>query len=364
MKSIIYVVSPTERTSRPVEPATFAELEAKERQDLQAWIIDKPEVLGESLLLITTEFDRFDRSDRRLDLLLLDKQCTIVVAELKLDAQGTFADQQTIRYASFCSTMTMDDVVWYHSIASGMTKEQSGEAIRKFLDLPDLPELTREPRIILAAGSFQDQELTSTVMWLRKFGVDISCVELTPYRYPGDDHHILLVPRILIPLPEAEEYQVRVEKKEQSEIARQKDSRFFDLWHMVLEEYKALGPTLPGPQNPSRVDYMQLKFGNKHIHYEWCLRQRNKTVDVAIHFETAHRESSVALLEKTLEGLPDVGSAMPYPMESGAWGQKWAQLMFRIPYEGSMPDRSVASRTAQAMQILVDKTYSVVSLLK
>ena len=64
--------------------------------------MDRPEVLGEPLLLITSEFEE---SDKRLDLLLLDRSARLVVAELKLDASGTLADQQAIRYAAFCSTI-------------------------------------------------------------------------------------------------------------------------------------------------------------------------------------------------------------------------------------------------------------------
>ena len=111
MSDPIYVVDPATKQSIQVMPTKFAELNVKECKDLQAWLINKPEVLGETLLLISNEFSKFDKSNKRLDLLLLDKQGKLVIAELKLDASGTLADQQAIRYAAFCSTMTMDDVV-------------------------------------------------------------------------------------------------------------------------------------------------------------------------------------------------------------------------------------------------------------
>ena len=110
--------------------------------------------------------------------------------------------------------MTMADVVELYERSAGKSYEEGVEGICSFLGTGELPELNGEPRVMLVAGTFADQELTTTVMWLRKFGLDISCIELTPYRYPGDNSNILLVPKILIPLAEAREYQISVERKE------------------------------------------------------------------------------------------------------------------------------------------------------
>jgi len=68
-------------------------------------------MLGEELLVITSEFSRFDKSNKRLDVLALDKFGTIVIIELKLTAEGSHADLQAIRYAAFCSTMTMANII-------------------------------------------------------------------------------------------------------------------------------------------------------------------------------------------------------------------------------------------------------------
>ena len=111
MSELLFIVDPVSKQLSPVEPVSFADIGVKERQDLEAWVTSHPLVLGEELLVITSEFDRFDRSDRRLDVLALDKNGYLVVIELKLDLSHSFADQQAIRYAAFCSTMTMDQVV-------------------------------------------------------------------------------------------------------------------------------------------------------------------------------------------------------------------------------------------------------------
>lgn len=358
MKDPIYVVNPEDRSTVVVTPTTFYDLNVKERQDLQEWLMNRPEVLGEDLLLITSEFDRFDRSDRRLDLLLLDRRCRLVIAELKLDAAGTLADQQAIRYAAFCSTMTIDDVVNLLAARTAQGREEAVSTIAAFVGLSE-PILDGEPRIILAAGAFNDQELTSTVMWLRKFRVDISCVELTPYRHPNDAGNILLVPKILIPLPEARDYVVSVERKERNEIDRKADTRFSDFYRIVLNEYASLDPTLPGPKNPSTQDWFLFGIGRGDMHYEWQVRRRPRFVYIAIHFESPDQQTNRERLSMLLDALPDLASNFRYESINGDWGSRgFTQFAIKIPFGTEMPDATIAREAAIAMRDLIAQTHS------
>jgi hypothetical protein len=359
MKDPIFLVDPATRNTVAVWPTTFFELNVKERQDLQAWLMNRTDVLGEPLLLITSEFDRFDKSDRRLDLLLLDKNARIVVAELKLDASGTLADQQAIRYAAFCSTMTMDDVLDLYARTSGASADAATQGICEFLQVQDLPRINGEPRVMLVAGSFEDQELTTTVMWLRKFGVDITCVEVTPYRYPGDEQRILLIPKTLIPLPEAREYQVSVERKEQAELLRNAPNVFSQFYGLVLDEYGKLDTLLTGPRNPSSQDWMSLHFGNGQMHYEWLVRKRAKAVDVAVHFEGRDQATNLRRLESLLEKCPGLANSFDRECIHGQWGKMYAQFAIRVPYEGAMPGPDIARDAADTMAKLVGITLPV-----
>ena len=155
-----------------------------------------------------------------------DSKGVVAVVELKLDANRSLADQQAIRYAAFCSTIKMEDIVALLAKRLSITLEDAATRICEFLGVDKPPMLGNHPRIILAAGSMDDPELTSCVLWLRTFGVDISCVELTPYRLPKS-LQIILVPRIIIPLPEAIDYVISVEQKEASEV-RSITGSFFD----------------------------------------------------------------------------------------------------------------------------------------
>ena len=198
-----------------LQPTPFVDLNVKERQHLEEWIKQNPEILGEKFLLIAAEFDKFDKSDKRLDLLMLDRGGRLAIVELKRDAAGSQADLQALRYAAFCSTMTFEEVATSYAKSAGLSDQEAKQKIVDFLGDPDYSRLPGEPRIVLAAGSFDDPEITSCVLWLRKFGVDITCVEITPYRMA--DSRLLLIPRVLIPLPEAKDYLVRVERKSEEE---------------------------------------------------------------------------------------------------------------------------------------------------
>ena len=73
------------------------------------------------------------------------------------------------------------------------------------------PEIaSARPRILLAARDFP-RELTTAVLWLRDSGLDVRCVRLLPYRVGGA---LVLDAAQVIPLPEAEDYPVRIRDRE------------------------------------------------------------------------------------------------------------------------------------------------------
>nr|MBJ6969754.1 hypothetical protein [Vibrio cholerae] len=57
----------------------FSELGFRERDHLQEWLAYQPDALGEELLIIQKEFDGFDDTRERLDLLALDKYGNLVI---------------------------------------------------------------------------------------------------------------------------------------------------------------------------------------------------------------------------------------------------------------------------------------------
>jgi hypothetical protein len=159
--------------------------EITERRDLEKWVMSNPQILGEDLLIVTNEYDKFDKTKERLDLLALDRDGKLVVIELKREESGRSVELQAIKYAAYCSTLTMDQLVPLRKQFLGRSGEtQTDEQIRSqlidFINNEDFEELDDRPRIMLVAQNFRP-EVTASVLWLRKFGLDISCVRLVAW---------------------------------------------------------------------------------------------------------------------------------------------------------------------------------------
>ena len=84
----MFVYDKKSKVFSSTEETDFRFHEIMERQHLEKWVVKFPEILGEELLIITTEYDKFDKTKERLDLLVLDKTGKLVVVELKREESG------------------------------------------------------------------------------------------------------------------------------------------------------------------------------------------------------------------------------------------------------------------------------------
>jgi len=97
-----------------ITESSFVGLNIWERKHIEEWIRTNPEMLGEDLLIVSIEFDRFSNSSDRLDVLALDRSGNLVVVELKRDSATGYADLQAIRYAAMVSSMTIELLLPYY----------------------------------------------------------------------------------------------------------------------------------------------------------------------------------------------------------------------------------------------------------
>ncbi|HEX8276731.1 MAG TPA: hypothetical protein VF615_29095 [Longimicrobiaceae bacterium] len=219
---MLFLVDPASKVASSISTSSFIDLQLKERYDIQEWVLSTPSLLGEDLLVVSTEFDRFDRTAERLDVLAVDRKGKLIIVELKRTAVGTAAELQALRYAAFCSTFSLEDVaeLFTKFLASrgesGISASDARDRIMDFVGDPSFQALDDKPRIILAAQDFPP-EITATVLWLRSFEVDLRCVRLTPYVVNGQ---LVIDSSVLIPLPETEAFQVRRERKEVEQAPR------------------------------------------------------------------------------------------------------------------------------------------------
>jgi hypothetical protein len=207
-----------------LEPTTFANAGYKEREDLQRLLKQQIEVIAPDTLIISEEFGEWEDSRRRIDLLGLDKNANLVVIELKRTEDGGHMELQAIRYAAMVSTLTFDASVkaFEQYLASAGVMSGAREKILEFLDWeqPDEDHFAQDVRIVLASAEFS-REITTSVLWLNDHGLDVKCIRLRPYK---DANRLLIDVQQVIPLPEAEDYQIRIrEKKVVERAARSQD---------------------------------------------------------------------------------------------------------------------------------------------
>lgn len=202
-----------------VVPSSFGELKIWERSHIQEWIRQAPEVLGEELLVVSIEFDRFQNSKDRLDILAIDRDGNIVVIELKRDPLSGYADLQAIRYAAMVSALTIENLLPFYMDyqrkylnIEDPSKETSITNIQEFVNKDNFSQLSNKPRIILCSEDFS-QEITTTVLWLNQNGLDITCITIKPYRF---EDRVIVVPSQIIPLQEAKKYLIEIQKKEET----------------------------------------------------------------------------------------------------------------------------------------------------
>lgn len=185
------------------------------------------------LKTIATEFSRWEDSSRRLDILAIDKKRNLHVIEFKRDNDAAHAELQALRYAAMLSVLSIKDLVqaglsYRQKTDSTVTEESWKTELLDFLGEKNTEEieLLAIPRIVLVSSQF-NKEITTTVLWLNKqfgateedeLGMYIMCIEVSVYELDGQRG---LHFDQIIPISQAEEYQVKARAKEKDSAKKQ-----------------------------------------------------------------------------------------------------------------------------------------------
>jgi len=220
-----------------IEMETMSNLKIRERQDLQDVLRSHIGAVAPDVLIISEEYTGWQDSKRRIDLLGIDRQGSIVVFELKRTTDGGHMDLQAIRYAAMVSALTFSEVV---DVFEQFLKKHGRTGHAKDLILEhvngDEDEVEASVgelvRVVLVSQDF-DSEITTAVLWLNEQGLDIRCVKLHPYQF---GEQIVFDIQQVIPLPEATDYMVKKRQKEAvQKAAIKRESRDFTKYRITTD---------------------------------------------------------------------------------------------------------------------------------
>ena len=227
----------TDEDFEPLDKTSFEAEHLLEREDIQRRLRDKPEILEEGLYILAEEYGDWKESNRLIDLLAVDSERRLVVIELKRSDEDSLMDLQAIRYAAMVADMTLEQAIDAHRTYlqnRGRDEEKTDSIVSAHLtdDAEDVGIDSENPRIILVSATFS-KELTTSVLWLNRIGIDIKCVKLQPWKTVDA---LFLESSQVIPIPEAEDYMVRMRNREE-EAQQQKEASRIET-HSGSEQFR------------------------------------------------------------------------------------------------------------------------------
>ncbi len=229
----------TNEALEAVHQDTLTTLGIKERDDLQRVLRDNIEAVSPDTLVIAEEYSNWKDSNRRIDLLGIDPDGSIVVIELKRTEDGGHMDLQAIRYAAMVSTLTFDQVVdAYDRFSKAIGKDADAkESLLAHLNC-EPEDIGEQTRIVLVSADFSS-EISTAALWLNQQGLNVTCIRLTAYK---DVESIYFDAQQIIPLPEAADFMVKsrekADERKSSRVSRGQDNTQY----IVTYKSEDIGP--------------------------------------------------------------------------------------------------------------------------
>lgn len=323
-----------------LKEVSFTELGYTERNHLQEWLANQPDALGEELLIIQKEFDGFDDTRERLDLLAIDKQGGLVIIENKLDDSGRNVVWQALKYASYCSTLSKTQIseIYQKYLDKSGPGNDAKYQICEFLGQEDFDEVVLNPgndqRIIMVAAQFR-KEVTSTVLWLLKHRIFVKCFKATPFQ---DGKDLFLNIEQIIPLPEAEELMIGITEKEVEEQTSERGQATrhqlrTDFWHLTLEALRSANVELYGNVSPGRDHWLNAGSGLSGVHYAMIFTKDEARVNFIL--ARSSKDQNKALFDALFEKKELLETAYGEPL---SWrrmdNNKVSIIEFTKPFNG------------------------------
>ena len=319
----MFKIDPTANRINPLEVKRFSDLGFTERKHLQEWLENYPQALtqgdGDELLIIQKEFDGFDDTRERLDLLAIDKDGNLVIIENKLDDSGRDVVWQALKYASYCANLKKQQVVeifqrYLNQKAqnTGSEPDNAERLLLEFLQADDLQSVQlntlKSQRLTLVAAHYR-KEVTNTVLWLSQFGVNCQCFKVTPYQAGAE---LFLNVEQIIPTPEASDFMIgmmakEAEEKSVSNEQRQSHRLRQAFWEQALDAFGDSSCNLYNNISPSKDHWLAAGSGLSGMSFNLIFGKGE--VRVEFYMSRAQAEANQFVFERLEAQKQDIEAA-------------------------------------------------------
>jgi hypothetical protein len=230
--------------TRLLEPVPFGS-RVSETQ-LERWIVERPSVIGEELLVLGQQLHEFEEDLDRLDILAVDRTGDVVLIELKVNEAFRVTDLQALAYAGAYAGRSTD--MFARTLQRALerrgeeesTVNRAQELIAEFVQVDSFDDWvpSEHIRVKLIAPGFPKRVL-KTVKWLGDiYGVRLEAIQVRLYEddqgAPPMTRYFLSFERLL-PLPGDDAFDLTVREREGRRRAQSVSQRRPDLIPLMLE---------------------------------------------------------------------------------------------------------------------------------
>ena len=228
MSQLLRIQQEDPTSAELVDDTTMERESLWEARHLEAWVVEHPEVLGEDLKVVSTQFNRWESevgsAAERLDVLALSSGGETVVIELKR-GQNSVVHLQALTYAALVSGFTREVLAaahrgWLSSRGEEVTQEEAFERLDEWVAGEWTDEMLAVPRVLLVAESFPAQVIT-TIQWLANVTADLA-IEAHEYHLFRTDADVLVSFQRLFPVDDVSDRVLRPARlQERTEVNEQ-----------------------------------------------------------------------------------------------------------------------------------------------
>lgn len=207
-EELLLAVAEGGATAEAVPQTSLAIAGLMERQHLQEWVVAHPTILGRGVMIVAIEYDGWvvggGAQRDRLDVLGLDADGRLIVAELKRGVAPDTVEMQAVKYAAMASRFDLGTLAAAHATfrsrrGTATTIDQAAEILQTHAETLSA-ETFGDPRVVVIAQGFSPVVISS-VVWLAQRGVSISLVRFQPYQTNGQ---VFVTFSRVFPLPDLE----------------------------------------------------------------------------------------------------------------------------------------------------------------